>query len=114
MTLNYIVWDIFDEMLDTYFAIDILLSFFTPIYINYFLITQKQVIAIHKIKQVWFWTDVISIVPWSLVINTEKAYLIMIKMTRLYRLVSLSLFPFAGSLTSLIWGLVLSGRRVGR
>ena len=84
---DYLLWDIFDECLDAYFAFDVALQFFTPIYINYFLVTQKQVIAIYRIKQVSFWLDVLSVIPFSIAINVQKAYLIMLKMGRLHRLV---------------------------
>jgi CRP-like cAMP-binding protein len=71
---------------DAFFFIDIVLNFFTPIYIKHELITDHKIIAKQYFK-FWFWLDLLSIFPFELLFDTVKSsYSIFIRITKIPRL----------------------------
>lgn len=85
----YPYWTYFDYMIDFVFFIDLILTFFTPVYKNFRLIKSHKKIALRYLK-VWFWLDLISIIPLDLIFKNEsgpgKVLQGLIKMPKLYRM----------------------------
>ena len=90
---EYPKWDSFDLFIDFLFLMDIVLTFFTPIYLKHELITSHRLIA-HEYFKLWFWIDLVSIIPFQRLFNmlslNQSSLLKLTKMPRLYRLVKIS------------------------
>lgn len=57
-----------DKIVDILFAIDMLVSFLTPVYVNHELVYSKRVIAKHYLRS-WFATDLLSVIPFEEIIQ---------------------------------------------
>ena len=83
-------WTITDSIVDLLFAVDLVLTFFTA-YLDAEenIVTKKRVIAIHYIKT-WFFLDLISIAPISLIFQRDYASLAKLaRIPRLYKLIKM-------------------------
>jgi len=90
---DFPLWDYFDVFIDLLFLMDIILNFFTPIYLKHDLITSHKLIAKEYFK-LWFWIDLVSILPFQAIFDmlslNSTSLLKLTKMPRLYRLVKIS------------------------
>lgn len=59
---EYLWWDIFDHFMDFLVLLDMIIVFFTPFYHNYLIVTSHARIAKNYLK-LWFWLDLLSIIP---------------------------------------------------
>jgi hypothetical protein len=84
---QYYWWDMVDHGVDVVLAIDMVVVFFTPYYQKYMLVTSYKKIAIRYLK-LWFWLDLISIIPFQLFVNSESdngQHSKLLKLPKLYR-----------------------------
>ena len=82
---DYPLWDYLEMAVDFFFFVDLILNFFTPIYINYKLELNHLSIAKEYLK-FWFWLDFLSIFPFQILLNGVADYSIFLKVARLPRL----------------------------
>lgn len=85
-------WDIAEFVIDFFILIDIILTFFTPIWIKYQLINKHAQIARVYLK-FWFWMDLFSIIPMAEIIQWFSLSDSLAKFSnipKLYRLFKLS------------------------
>jgi len=84
---EYPLWDFTDYIVDSIFAIDIILTFFIPITKKELIIYSHLKIALHYLK-LWFWVDIISIFPVELVFTTigSKNYTYLVRISKFPRL----------------------------
>ena len=79
------LWNLIDYIIDIFFAIDILLTFFTGYHNDSEVyVTSHWRIALRYLK-FWFWLDCLSIVPFQLIIP-EGGYTVFLRVSRLPRL----------------------------
>ena len=66
-------WFIFYTICDTFFLIDLILTFFTSVNDEkkVYEITDKKVIAKKYLKG-WFWVDLISILPFDIMLRNNE------------------------------------------
>lgn len=88
-TAKYLIWNIADYVTDSYFVVDMVLTFFTPIYIEHKLIRNHLIIALNYFK-FWFWLDLLSILPFEyFFISSDSSYskaLKFAKVPKLYKM----------------------------
>jgi hypothetical protein len=79
-------WILFDIMVDLVFFLDIILNFFTA-YFDFedTLVKDRRVIARSYLKS-WFFIDVVSILPISLILQAGRDYASLARLARLPRL----------------------------
>ena len=65
----YPVWEYGEYLIDLFFAVDIIVTFFTPLFINDELVKKHKLIAKDYLK-FWFWLDVFSVIPLQVVISS--------------------------------------------
>ena len=85
-------WFITYTIVDCFFLIDIILSFFTALVDESEIITKKSEIARRYLK-FWFWIDLVSILPLDLIEKAGmnfNAILRFAKIGKLYKLIRLS------------------------
>lgn len=63
-----ILWNFSEFAVDCFFLCDIVLTFFTPLYVNFELITSAKTIAFIYLK-FWFWIDLVSIFPFDFIFS---------------------------------------------
>ena len=93
-------WDVIDNIVDGFFLIDIILTFFTPFYEKNFLVISFKKIALNYICSFWFFVDVLSIFPFQTLFadffNEEMQILAKAgKLPKLYRVVKNSWLSFS-------------------
>ena len=92
-------WFIADIIVDLFFAVDIVLQFFTAYFDdNQELVTDRKVIACHYLKT-WFALDFVAIIPFNLFFNAEgtKDYSALARLSRLprlYRLIKITKYKY--------------------
>lgn len=66
-------WFVFYTICDTFFLIDLILTFFTSVNDEkkVYEITDKKVIAKKYLKG-WFWVDLISILPFDIMLRNNE------------------------------------------
>jgi len=69
---EYVGWDLFDHGVDVILGLDMIINFFTPYYLKHSLETSHWKIAKRYLK-LWFWLDLISIIPFQLIIPNEAS-----------------------------------------
>lgn len=84
-----------DKLIDVVFLVDIILNFFTPVYLNYELVYSRKVIARTYLAG-WFVLDLIAVLPieevYNLVVeeqNTVDGLVVLAKASKLIRLLRL-------------------------
>lgn len=88
-----LIWTISEYLVDLFFLLDILVTFFTPVCINFQWTTTHWRIA-KKYLSFWFWLDLFSVIPWSAAI--EKSFIgiefltTFLKIPRIYKLMKLT------------------------
>lgn len=84
-------WDIVDLIIDAFFFIDIILTFFTPYWDHEELKTSLKAIAKNYLK-FWFFLDLIAVFPFEYLIAQGRfvALMRMSRLPKLYRLVKIS------------------------
>lgn len=83
-----IVWDWIDIFIDCMFFVDLVLTFFTAYLENEHLVVSMSRIAINYFK-LWFWVDLLSIIPFEYIINSTGKIIALGKVARLSRLYNL-------------------------
>lgn len=90
---SYYYWDMFDYFIDGILLMDMIITFFTPIYKNHSLIRNHKEIAKDYLS-LWFWLDLISVIPFDLLLsenlsmNGSRSQLL--KLPKLYRVAKMS------------------------
>ena len=91
---NYLVWDIFDYIVDFYFFVDIILNFFVPFMdSNYVYITEKKKIAMNYLMSSWFVIDIVSVLPLNIILNESYSwnrFMRVVKIPRLYKITKMA------------------------
>ena len=83
------LWVVANFTIDALFAFDVFITFFTAYYDeNYNLITDKKTITLAYLKS-WFIIDILSILPFSSLLNTAKNYNSLARIARLPRIYKL-------------------------
>jgi potassium channel len=81
-----IEWIIVDSIVDSVFAIDIILNFFSAYYDSEDnLVTNRKQIALKYLRS-WLLVDFLAIIPISLILNSNKDYNSLARVARLPRL----------------------------
>jgi len=92
-TDTFFIWDAIDNLVDIYFAFDLILIFFTPYYSKGKLVTNHLFIALNYFK-FWFWIDFLSIFPFDFVMsNYSTSYskaLRLAKLPKLYKMLKIA------------------------
>lgn len=84
-------WDIVEYVIDFFILIDIVLTFFTPVWVRHHLKRQHRDIA-REYLSFWFWMDLFSIIPvselmyWFQISHTVAKYSNVPKLYRLFKL----------------------------
>jgi hypothetical protein len=90
---DYPAWDIAEYVIDVFIFIDIILTFFTPIWVRHELINCHKQIA-KEYLSFWFWIDFLSIIPLAEIIIwlklSNSAVAGVSNIPRFYRLFKLS------------------------
>jgi len=87
-------WDLFDSLIDFFFAVDIVITFFIPYYEGSKFIISHWKIAKTYVFSIWFWVDVVSIVPFDKFLNQNNDYSVLIRILKLpkfYKMVKIVL-----------------------
>jgi hypothetical protein len=86
-----VVWDTFDQVIDCFFGLDILLTFLTPLMLEDKLVTSLWQIAKAYLK-FWFWVDILSVLPFELMF--DRGHMVSLvrlsRLPKLYRLVKIT------------------------
>ena len=81
-----LTWIIIDSFADLFFGLDIILNF----YYAYFNFDEELIIDKRKIAKryltTWFFIDVVAIMPFNLIFQTQRDYSSMARLARLPRL----------------------------
>jgi hypothetical protein len=80
-----LIWNIADYVVDCFFLLDMILTFFIPVYTKNKQITNHCKIAIEYFK-LWFWIDFLSIFPFDWIFSQTGGYTILLKATKIPRL----------------------------
>ena len=90
---HFPAWDVFDQVIDVLFGIDLILTFFTAYInpVNDVLVYEFKKIAC-KYLQFWFWLDLLSVFPFDLFFQSGR-YASLARLSRLpklYKLIKIS------------------------
>lgn len=90
ITETYFVWDIADRIVDFFFFLDLIFTFFTPVYIDFDFVKSHWKIAKNYLGSIWFYLDFVSVFPFELFVPSSANFITlakMLKLPRLYRFV---------------------------
>lgn len=74
-----------DYGIDIFFFMDIILTFFVPVYVKSRFLTSHKLIAKNYVTGIWFWVDIASILPVGLFLKSEQDYNLLVKIFKLPR-----------------------------
>jgi len=72
-------------LLDVYFFLDLILTFFVPFYHKARFVVSHKGIAINYIASIWFWIDLLSIAPIDFMMDYQNDYSVLLKFFKLPR-----------------------------
>jgi voltage-gated potassium channel len=76
-----------DSFITATFLIDMILSFFSPVFVNGQLVTSRKGIASHYLKG-WFLIDLLAIFPWTLILGAGWEWAKLLRLLRLAHIAS--------------------------